>query len=397
MIMPDHLLPLSTSYTTPIIRFYVDIRPAIPKGRLGQVELPLLGTLSQDQQDKVKAFVRPADRLMSLASALLKYVFIHRYALIPWDEVRISRTPDPHRRPYWEPGAGSTGDAGLEFNVSHQNGLVALIGCKTPEEQNQSYATPSTGRMEKSFHEDLLPHAVHEQVRLGVDLACANEHGRTPADMNTQAKLDEWVDIFEEMFSDACRQDMKTAVIPSATSPAHLIQQRFRRFYAYWSLKEAYIKMVGEGLLADWLTKLEFRDVQAPEPPQPDDFPDDGFSWALRNDDELKWTPPDRAVKTIKASLYGQHLPDVKLSLVAFEADFLCATAMQGVHDATEGTAQERWIKLDIEQDIRPCAEGTCRCLEQKVTEIQAPLTATGSVSAVNGVAYPLVQMPPPD
>ena len=381
-----------TAYKTPIIRFYVDIRSAIPKGRLDVVELPLLETLSKEQQDKVKAFMRPADRLMSLASALLKYVFIHRYALIPWDDVRISRTPDPHRRPYWEPGAGSTGETGLEFNVSHQNGLVTLIGCRTPEEQNQSYATTLAGRQDEDAAGPPLPHATHEQVRLGVDLACANEHGRTPADMTTQAKLDDWIDIFEEMFSDACRKDMKSAVIPHATTPGDLIQQRFRRFYAYWSLKEAYIKMVGEGLLADWLTKLEFQNVQAPEPPRPDDFPDDGFSWALRDEDEMKWTPADRAVKAISATLYGKRMVDVKLSLVAFETDFLCATAMRGVEDATAGTPQERWIKLDIEQDIRPCAEGRCKCLDHKVVEMEAPLTATGSASTTNGVGYSLVQ-----
>lgn len=388
--MPE-LPPLKTGYTTPITRFYIDVRPTVPKSRTAPVALPLLETLSRDQQDKVTAYMRPVDRLMSLASALLKYVFIHRYALIPWDEVRISRTPDPHRRPYWEPGAGSTGETGLEFNVSHQNGLVALIGCRTPEEQKQAYATPITGDSAKS-PDAPLPETAHEQVRLGVDLACANEHGRTPADMTTQAKLDEWIDIFEEMFSDACRTEMKTAVIPNTTSTVHLIQQRFRRFYAYWSLKEAYIKMVGEGLLADWLSKLEFHDVCAPDPAQPEDFPDDGFSWALRDEDELKWTPGDRAVRNISASLYGKRLNDVKLSLVAFEADFLCATAIRGVHDATEGTPQERWIKLDIEQDIRQCAEGKCKCLDQRVVEMQAPLTATGSTSAANGVAYSLIQ-----
>ncbi|ETN39443.1 uncharacterized protein HMPREF1541_05666 [Cyphellophora europaea CBS 101466] len=389
--MPD-LKPLKTGYTTPIVRFYVDVRPAIPQARSATVELPLLDTLSRDQQDKVSAFMRPADRLMSLASALLKYVFIHRYAMIPWDEVRISRTPDPHRRPYWEPGAGSTGESGLEFNVSHQNGLVALIGCKTPEEQNQAYATHITHDSISPADAPPLPETAHEQVRLGVDLACANEHGRTPADMTTQVKLDEWIDIFEEMFSEAARKHMKSAHFPDASSPAHVIQHRFRLFYAYWALKEAYIKMVGEGLLADWLSKLEFDRVSAPNPATAEDFPDDGFSWALRDEEETKWTPPDRAVRSITASMYGRELTDVSLSLVAYESDFLCATAMRGVQDSAEGTPQERWIKLDIEKDIRPCAEGKCQCLAQKVVDVQAPLTATGSASATTELPYPIIQ-----
>ena len=384
------LKPIKTGYTTPVVRFYVDVRPSIPKGRSDPVDLPLLDTLSEDQQAKIKGFLRPADRLMSLASALLKYVFIHRYALIPWDEVRISRTPDPHRRPYWEPGAGSTGETGLEFNVSHQNGLVALVGCKTPEEQKQSY-TPTIA--ENGFPEaPPVPEHAYGQVRLGVDLACANEHGRTPADMTTQAKLDEWIDIFEEMFSDACRRDMKTATIPTSSSPVHLIQQRFRRFYAFWALKEAFIKMVGEGLLADWLTKLEFDNVVAPDPAKPDDFPDDGFSWALRDEEESKWTPPERGVKDISASLHSKRMDDVRLSLVAYETDFLCATAMRGVQDATEGTPQERWIRLDIEKDMRPCAEGRCNCLNQEVANLSPPLTATASATSVGAAPYELIQ-----
>lgn len=376
--------PSRSGYTTPVSRFYIDVRSYIPPGRNDTVKLPLLKTLSSEQQDKIKAFMRPADRLMSLASALLKYVFIHRYALIPWDEVRISRTPDPHRRPYWEPGAGSTGGHGLEFNVSHQNGMVILIGCKTPDEQSQAYSTPRDD-------DAPVPERTQEQVRLGVDLACANEHGRTPADITSQEKLDEWVDIFEEMFSESCRNDMKTAPIRNSTSLVHTVQQRFRRFYAFWALKEAFIKMVGEGLLADWLSKLEFDGVHAPDPPISDDFSDDGFSWALRDEHEFKWTPPTKAEKNIKAILHGKRLNDVKLSLVAFEDDFLCATAMRGVIDASEGTAQERWMLLDIDNDIRPCAEGKCKCLEQRVIDGSAPLTATGSVTTVGSAPYHIV------
>ncbi|KPI40082.1 uncharacterized protein AB675_11522 [Cyphellophora attinorum] len=382
--------PLKTAYATPVVRFYVDVRPKIPAGRSGDVDLPLLHSLTEAERAKIQAYMRPADRLMSLASALLKYLFIHRYARIPWDEVRISRTPDPHRRPYWEPGAGSTGDFGLEFNVSHQNGVVVLLGCRTPDEQSQAYTAPITRVLNDSIDGPPLPENAHEQVRLGVDLACANEHGRTPADVTTQAKLDEWVDIFEEMFSDSCRQNMKTAAIPGAASSTDLVQQRFRRFYAFWALKEAFIKMVGEGLLADWLAKLEFENVQAPTPAKADDFPDDGFSWALQDEDELKWTPPEQAIKHIRASLYGKQLNDVNLSLVAFENDFLLATSMHGVQDATEGTPQERWIKLDLERDFRRCAEGKCTCLKQDVVEMAGPLTATGSASTTDAVPYAL-------
>ena len=385
------LQPLHTGYSTPIVRFYIDVRPQIPSGRSASVPLPFLQTLAGAERDKVEAYMRPADRLMSLASALLKYLFIHRYARIPWSEVRISKTADPHRRPYWESGAGSTGEFGLEFNVSHQNGIVVLIGCRTPDEQQQAYISPFIRSNETQDNGTPLPKTAREQVRLGVDIACVNEHGRTPADVNTQNKLDEWVDIFEEMFSDACRQYIRSAPVQGVNSGPEIIKQRFRVFYAFWALKEAFIKMVGEGLLADWLSKLEFDHVRVPNPARPDDFSDDGFSWALRDEHEVKWTPPELTVRGIKASLHGNDLDDVQLSLVAFEDDFLLATSTHGVQDASEGTDQERWIKLDLERDIRPCAEGNCKCLEQSRVQVAAPLTATGSAAAVDTVPYSLI------
>jgi 4'-phosphopantetheinyl transferase len=356
-------------YTTPIQRFYVDVRPLIPANKQSPADLPLITTLRDEQQEVIRKFLRPADRLMSLASALLKYLFIHRYALVPWNEVRISKTPKPHGRPYWRPERDWDGKGGLEFNVTHQNGMVALLGCKTPVAQNQDYFSPMGG---ESIHFPATPGHTAQQVRLGVDLACTHEDGRTPKDVISQAKLDEWVDIFGEMFSEQSRDEIKQAHIPGATG-IEVFEKRLRRFYAYWSLKEAFIKMVGEGLLADWLVELEFDNVQAPEPATADDFPDDGFSWAFQDEEERKWTPPDKSIKNITAVLRKQKLNDVHLTLVAFEQDFLLATSMRGVRDEDEATA--RWVKLDIEKDIRPCAEGRCQCLNRRVVDIAAGLT----------------------
>ena len=182
--------------------------------------------------------------------------------------------------------------------------------------------------------------------------------------MTSQASLDEWVDIFGEMFSERCRQNIKHATIPDAEG-IRIYHKRLRLFYAYWSLKEAFIKMVGEGLLAEWLKELEFEHVIVPAPATTDDFSDNGFSWALNDEEDRKWTPPAKAAKDIKAVLYSRKLDDVHLELVSYEQDFLLATAMRAVTEAT-GVSAGKWIKLDIEKDIRPCAEGRCRCLDPK-------------------------------
>lgn len=373
-------------YSTPINRFYIDVRPYVSANKQNPTDLPLIKTLRDEQQEVVKKFVRPADRLMSLASALLKYVFIHRYALIPWNQVRISKTPNPHRRPYWQPHPDWTGQGGLEFNVSHQNGIVALIGCKTPIAQDQDYFSPMGG---ESIHFPPTPGHTAQQVRLGVDLACTHEDGRTPRDVISQAKLDEWVDIFGEMFSEQCRDEIKHATIPGATG-IEIFEKRLRRFYAFWSLKEAFIKMVGEGLLADWLINLEFEHVHAPDPANADDFLDDGFSWAFQDDEDKKWTPPEKSAKDISAVLHKKRLSDVHLDLVAYEQDFLLATSMRGVADTDGSTA--RWIKLDIDKDVRPCAEGRCQCLKQKILSVPSSMTTPKSAVSADGGRYRIIQ-----
>lgn len=541
----------SVKYNTPIDRFYIDTRPYVPQPSNPKSlhTLPLLSTLQFSDQESVTRFIRPADRFMSLASAMLKYYFIHHRAKIPWSQVQISRTPQPHRRPYWEPPENwssfddDTHDEirGLEFNVSHQAGLVAIIGCSTPTAQLPTLINPFS-------HMDLMGHSTPPDIpgliRLGVDIACTNEDKRTPKNLTTQAKLDEWIEIFSEMFSDRERRHMCTAPIhmpikereegdwgsgsddesnsdsagnngdenrPFQTYEANLILLKLRRFYAYWSLKEAYIKMVGEGLLASWLRELEFLDVVAPPPPpppgpssrrpsavssrplssigqspSPGEMPTlsdmqnhrtsistpsseaqqgklpsltipasdlhrdrDSFSissaeaqnhrksLAVLNDQSsntthlhptpmtpttpgsttssthgsplplqrsaspvfttreiAKWTPPDKAERGMTTLCQGHRVEDVDLEIVAYDEDFLVATAIKGVHepepkveiqsisDPESAAAGRRtpvileagrdpwesrmWRRLDIEYDIRPCAEGRCRCLEER-------------------------------
>jgi len=44
-----------------------------------------------------------------------------------------------------------------------------------------------------------------------------------------------------------------------------VVDKKLRRFYAMWCLREAYVKMTGEALLAPWLKDLEISDAQAPD------------------------------------------------------------------------------------------------------------------------------------
>ena len=67
----------------------------------------------------------------------------------------------------------------------------------------------------------------------------------------------------------------------------------------------------------------------------------------------------------------GRRVEDVEIEVVAYDQDFLIATAMRGVKEreipgeaGTIGEGSGWWLRLDFEEDIRPCAEGWCGCLD---------------------------------
>ena len=337
----------------PITHWYVDTRSLHPETRRAEVPLPLLSSVSVSDQAKITRFVQAKDKLMSLASTLLKYLFIHRTAQIPWSEVTISRWPAPHKRPYWSPTPSWPGTFGLEFNVSHQAGLIALIGCKTPERDSSS---------QPDLHLDVL-HSdtrhnesnVVSRPRLGVDITCTSESHRGPKQITTSAGFAKWVDIFTEMFSSRERDEMQHSPIPTTISDSQTEEAKtlakLRRFYTYWSLKEAYIKMVGEGLLASWLRELEFSDVVPPSVP----------------DQENEWGPTFNSATinnpaSFKILLQRQPVQGVSMTVSSYGSTFIVATAMNEA-TSTPANPEPEWRLLDIEQDIRPCAEGRCRCL----------------------------------
>lgn len=360
----------SDLFETPVCRYYIDIRsyaPINPGKHLRSTpssraleQLPLIGSLPQERQDAIKKYVRKPDRYMSLASELLKFYFIHQTAKIPWSEIKVRRTPKPHGRPYWTPPDGwwHKGFEGVEFNVSHQAGMVVLVGCRTPnrprdarvdDQAEISIRSPAVVNPDPTAvleADSEIDEDEPEDVRIGVDVACTWEPPRTQ-DLSTQEKLEEWVDIFAEMFSDQERQDMKHAS-RSIKSSLSEMDWKARRFYTYWALKEAYIKMVGEGLLAPWLRELEFRDV-----PVPDQVGAAGGDdvWELMGDEE---------VSRLQVLFKGRNIErTMRTTLEAFEATFLIATMTRGVlEQPADGI---RWQKLDF-ADIEPCAMGNCGC-----------------------------------
>jgi 4'-phosphopantetheinyl transferase len=286
---------------------------------------------------------------MSLGSALLKRLFVHRILGIPWTAITFSRKRDPtHGKPCALLPNGSP--APVEFNISHQAGLVALVGCSTSS----------------------------LDAELGVDIVCVNERNdyRTIDDEG----FDAWIDIYAEILSaeesfdlkynaaafplldgtlltpellqanrhDRCtrRNEGLEITLPSGEERKFdsdlLIDAKLRRFYTFWCYKEAYIKLDGEALLANWIPRLEFKNVRAPRPGTPARCSTYGV-WGERVGDAEVWF--SRAGEDKPAGVDTRHwkegesrvLADTRVEIQAFEEDFMIGVAAKMRSGCAEG------------------------------------------------------------
>lgn len=321
---------------------------------------------------------------MSLGSALLKRLFVHKTLGIPWKDITFGRKRDPkHGKPCallppTAPGSSPL-PAPVEFNISHQAGLVALVGCKSE----------------------------HLDAELGVDIVCVNE--RNDYRIIDDEGFEGWVDVYSELFSPEESFDMKynadafplldgTMVSPSmlqvsrhdrctrrhqtlrVTLPGGaqrtfdsdlLIDAKLRRFYTFWCFKEAYIKLDGEALLAKWIPRLEFRNVRAPRPGTVARCSTHG-TWGERVGDAEVWYTKsagvnggasDGPVGVAELNLKtgeSRRLDDTRVEIQAFEENFMIGVAAKmRSSQIGRGTLPEvltSFKSLHLEEDIMTIA-----------------------------------------
>ncbi|KAH0538296.1 hypothetical protein FGG08_005116 [Glutinoglossum americanum] len=324
-----------------LIRWVLDTRALWLDDFTTQTSLTL-ECLKADERQAVGKYRRVEDKKMSLGSYLLKYLVIARTCGVPWPDIHISG--GEYKKPCYRPKDPSY--PGVEFNISHQAGLVAVV------------AHPGTS------------------TTVGVDIVCVNER-------NDLARIEEngfeaWVNMYEEMFSDRELNDIKYTVntiqledgieisadqlgdlarscsrhepmcvcLPSGEmkqfSSRVVVEAKLRRFYAFWCLKEAYIKMSGEALLAEWLRDLEFRNVRAPKP--------------NLNHESISGTGFGEVVRDVEVLFRGTAVNNASIELQAFEEQYMIATATSPM---TPGRPERQDIfpgfeKVDLERDIYP-------------------------------------------
>lgn len=256
--------------------------------------------LSIDEQEKARKFHFLKDAKLSVASSLLKRFFVNTAADVRWQDITFYRTGDAkHGKPsYRLPGDT---EPYLDFNVSHQAGVV-VGGCTT------------SGAL------------------LGVDIVCTNE--RNHAKMIDLEGFEAWIDMHADVFSAEDVAQMKTGKAPDMAG--NELDSKLRNFYAFWALKEAYVKLEGEALLAPWLKDVEFRNVKCP--PLPAKSVDGSPS--IFGD----------LVPDIEVWVYGDRRADVQMSLRSYEENYMIATAVKT--PAGTSALEPVYRVLDVERDI---------------------------------------------
>jgi 4'-phosphopantetheinyl transferase len=292
------------------------------------------------------------DAKMSLASHLLKHLVITKYCNVPWSQSTISR--DANGKPCFTP-TNATKPVTMDFNVSHQAGIVSLIA--------------SVG--------------FDVKVDVGTDVVCANERElHDYAHIEKQGFFD-WVDMHGDVFAESelhymklspvlldigipneglsgyakdalsrcqwrnAKLNLKMTVANGQESSVQVesnivVDKKLRRFYAMWCLREAYVKMTGEALLAPWLKDLEITEAQAPNAAT-------GFQ------DSTSLTRGE-VVKDFKIFFKGRKVTDVKMELSALGPAYMIAGSLK-IPKGSFNLSMGPWQELNLERDILTVAE----------------------------------------
>jgi len=273
---------------------------------------------------------------------------ITKYCGVPWPKSTISR--DSNGKPCFIPTSGSPT---IDFNVSHQAGIVSLIA--------------SIGFRDK--------------VDVGTDVVCANEREKQDYAHIEKSGFFDWVDMHGDVFAETELNHMKLSPVSlgigtlagfakdtvsrcqrrneiltlkikkegegeEKTVRAEsntVIDEKLRRFYAMWCLRETYVKMTGEALLAPWLKELEISNVEAPS------AADQAVEGSLEQ---------GGIARDFQIYFKGKAVTDVKMELVAMGKHYMVGSSVQ-IAEGEKEVSMGRWEMLDLEADILPVAEST--------------------------------------
>ena len=285
------LLDVDNLWATPLGE--IEVFKSTEKWATGADAQHALRLLPQDERVKVLKFYRHTDAKLCLGSCLLKRRAISEACGTSWSEVIISE--DSNRKPCYKPK--DAGGRTLQFNVSHHGSLVALAGC------------PGSHSM------------------LGVDIVRV-DWDRDYAKVQ-EAGFEAWANVYEMVFSNREMNDIAKYTPSQHTNHEETIRSKLRHFMTHWCLKEAYVKMTGEALMAEWLKELEFTNVKVP----------------VANG-ESEW---GEICGNVEIWFRGKRVENVNLEIQAFRDEYMVATCVSNTEIAVDV-----FKVLDIKRDVYP-------------------------------------------
>ncbi|KAI0913480.1 phosphopantetheinyl transferase [Ustulina deusta] len=281
-----------------VIQYLVDTRRLWPTAtKTSDLESEAsrpLALLTQDERTRVLRYHFVADAKMSLASHLLKHWVVSKYCGVPWWETKLSA--DINGKPVFKDAAGRQP---VVFNVSHQAGLVALVAA-------HGYDAANGGDSSK--------------VNIGVDIVCVNERQQRDHKMIRTEGFPKFVDMHADVFGRSEAAYLKTGLAARPTYGALQTEEerrdyKLRAFYTLWCLREAYVKMTGEALLAEWLGDLMFRNFESPEP---------GTAFAQSEDDD-----PKQIIREHDVLFNGSKVDDANICIRSLGPHYMTCTAVR--------------------------------------------------------------------
>lgn len=297
------------------------------------------------------------DAKTKLVSHLLKHLIITKYCNVPWSKSTLSR--DAKKKPCYVPEGQTSEPEGFAFNVSHQAGVVTLIA-----------AVGFKGRIE-----------------VGTDVVCVDERIELDYRHIDKNGFFDWVDMHGDVFAPSELSYMKLAPVHvdlrvegaalsgygkdaiSRVQRRHeriavkltggngedmelqmqtdpIVDAKLRRFYAMWCLREAYVKMSGDALLAPWLKELEILDVVAPEAKE-----------GIKDEFSLE---KGETIRQFATYMKGRVMRDVKTELTAMGANYMMGGSIRvpKEHQMSDVVFGD-WLELDFENDVLTIAESS--------------------------------------
>lgn len=164
-----------------------------------------ISCIQNDEKKRIGKFVFRKDERASLIGRLMMRKFINEYALLPYNEIKLTR--DSNNRPVLKNITKSP----INFNVSHQGNYTVLAG-------------------------------EIEAIKIGIDVMKLEYTGGKT--------LSEFFRIMERNFSSHEWKEIKGRIGTPES-------EQIAMFCRHWALKESYVKALGVGIVVD-LRQLDF-------------------------------------------------------------------------------------------------------------------------------------------